>query len=469
MELTLAEIAGISGGTLHGLGGMKPRALALDSRLVEEGDLFAALRGERTDGHLFLNQARQRGAMAALVEETTSVRPEGLALIIVPSCPDALLSLATALRDRFKGPVVAITGTAGKTTTKEMVALLLESAGSVLKSEGNWNTELGLPLALSFLTPAHRFLVQEVGLQKPGDVRLLGRLLRPTTAVITEIGPAHLEYLGSVERILEEKWELVLSLVPGGFAVLNADNVLLRSRKGEIPNALWYGLEEPADFRSLEIRLEGGDTWLTVATPFGEGQFRLPFQGDHLLRDFLASLAVALPLGLSLEQAGNRIAHFQLPQGRGSLVERDGITWVDDSYNANPTSTEAALAAFCRRATGRRLVVLGDMLELGESAATLHRSLGQSIPVGCECLFLLGDLSRHTAKGALENGYPLEKVRHFETMESLQESLRSTLHPGDWVLLKGSRGMQLEKILEEGAIGPRQDDSSRWLDSPRQL
>jgi len=450
VELTLAEIAGISGGTLHGFGGIKPRALVLDSRLVEEGDLFAALRGEHTDGHLFINQARQRGAVAALVEETASVRPEGLALIVVPSCPNALLTLATALRDRFEGPVVAITGTAGKTTTKEMVALLLESAGSVLKSEGNWNTELGLPLALSYLNPAHRFLVQEVGLQKPGDVRLLGRLLRPTTAVITEIGPAHLEHLGSVERILEEKWELVLSLVPGGFAVLNADNVLLRSRKGKTSNALWYGLEEPADFRSLEIRQEGGNTWLTVATPFGEGQFQLPFQGDHLLRDFLASLAVALPLGLSLEQAGNRIVHFQLPQGRGSLVERDGITWVDDSYNANPTSTEAALAAFCRRATGRRLVVFGDMLELGESASIYHHNLGRSIPAGCDYLFLLGDLSRHTGMGALENGFPPGRIRHFDSLESLQESLRRTLRAGDWVLLKGSRGMQLDLILREG-------------------
>lgn len=449
MELTLAEIAGISGGTLHGAGSVKPRALALDSRLVQEGDLFTALRGERTDGHLYLEQARRRGAVAALVEAMPSVRPEGLSMIVVGSCPSALLSLAAILRDRFMGPVVAITGTAGKTTTKEMIALLLESIGPVLKSEGNWNTELGLPLALSYLTPAHRFLVQEVGLQKPGDVRLLGRLLRPTVAIITEIGPAHLEYLGSVERILEEKWELVRSLVPGGLAVLNADSALLRSRKGEIPHALWYGLREPADFSSLEIRQEGAGTWLTVATPLGEGQFRLPFVGDHLLRDFLAALAVALSLGLSLEQAGRGIARFRLPPGRGCLVEREGITWVDDSYNANPTSAEAALAAFCRRATGRRLIVLGDMLELGESAAAFHHSLGRLIPVGCDGLFLFGDLSRHTAKGALENGYPPERIRHFETIKSLQESLRSTLRPGDWVLLKGSRGMQLEKILEE--------------------
>ncbi|MCX5970106.1 MAG: UDP-N-acetylmuramoyl-tripeptide--D-alanyl-D-alanine ligase [Coprothermobacterota bacterium] len=449
MELTLVEIASIVGGTTQGAGSVKPRALALDSRLVLEGDLFAALRGERTDGHLYLEQARRRGAVAALVEATPSVRPEGLSLIVVPSCPSALLRLAAALRERFLGPVVAITGTVGKTTTKEMIALLLESAGPVLKSEGNWNTELGLPLALSYLTPAHRFLVQEIGLQKPGDVRLLARLLRPTTAIITEIGPAHLEYLGSVERILEEKWELVRNLAPGGLAVLNADNALLRFRKEEIPHALWFGLREPADFRSLEIRQEGAGTWLTVATPYGEGQFWLPFVGDHLLRDFLGTLAVVLSLGLSLEQAGSGITRFQLPPGRGCLVEREGIFWVDDSYNANPTSTEAALATFCRRATGRRLVVLGDMLELGESAAILHRNLGGLIPVGCEGLFLFGDLSRHTAKGALENGYPRERIRHFETIESLQDSLRSTLRPGDWVLLKGSRGMHLEKILEE--------------------
>ncbi len=445
----MAEIAGLLGGNLIGEGSEKPRALALDSRLVLEGDLFTALRGERSDGHRYLGQARQRGAVAALVEEMPSVKPEGLSLIIVPSCRGALLSLAAALRDRFMGPVVAITGTAGKTTTKEMTALLLESAGPVLKSEGNWNTELGLPLALSYLTPAHRFLVLEVGLQKPGDVRLLGRLLRPTAAIITEIGPAHMAYLGSVEGILEEKWELVQSLVPGGLAILNADSALLRSRKGEVPQALWYSLREPADFRSLEIRQVDAGTYLTVATPFGEGQFQLPFRGDHLLRDFLAALAAALSLGLSLGQAECGITHFSLPPGRGRLVEREGIFWVDDSYNANPTSTEAALAAFCQRATGRRLVVLGDMLELGESAETLHRSLGKLIPGDCECLFLFGDLSRYTAEGALENGYPPGRIRHFDTMESLQESLRLTLRPGDWVLLKGSRGMQLEKILEE--------------------
>jgi UDP-N-acetylmuramoyl-tripeptide--D-alanyl-D-alanine ligase len=383
------------------------------------------------------------------VEEMPEDREERLSLIVVPSCPGALLVLAAALRDSFGGPVVAITGTAGKTTTKEMTALLLESAGPVLKSEGNWNTELGLPLALSYLTPAHRFLVQEVGLQKPGDVRLLGSILRPTVAIITEIGPAHLEYLGSVERILEEKLELLGSLTPGGLAILNADSDLLRSRKGEISKALWFSLHEPADIRPLETRLEDEGMYVTVATPFGEGQFHLPFQGDHLLRDFLAALAAALSLGLSLEQAGEGIARFRLLPGRGCLVKQEGIFWVDDSYNANPTSSEAALIAFCQRAAGRRLVVLGDMLELGESASTYHRNLGRSIPAGCDFLFLLGDLSRHTAMGALENGYPPGKIRHFDSLESLQDSLRWTLRPGDWVLLKGSRGMHLDKILRE--------------------
>jgi UDP-N-acetylmuramoyl-tripeptide--D-alanyl-D-alanine ligase len=449
MALTLGEIAARVVAEFSGKDTIRPRTLALDSRRVEGGDLFCAIRGEHTDGHRHLAEAAFRGACCALVEEIPPDAPLGFPLMMVPSVPAAMLEIARAIREAFRGPVVAITGTVGKTTTKEMTALLLESQGPVLKSEGNWNTELGLPLALSRLRPEHRTMVLELGLQRFGDIRLLAETLHSQVGVITEIGPAHLEYLGSVERILEEKWELVKALAPGGLAVLNGDSMSLREKAAGMERILFFGLARANDLYPLTIRENEGGMNVFLHTPVGNAEFKLPFIASHWLRDFLAALGVAISLGVSLEQAADLIQSFQLPAGRGRQVVKEGVHWVDDSYNANPTSMESALISFLQQAQGRAVVVLGDMLELGPSGEDLHRQLGRQMPASVDHLFLLGPLSAFTAEGALEVGLPASHIHHFHALEPLREDLHNTLRPGDWVLLKGSRGMKLNMILQE--------------------
>lgn len=364
-SLNLNQICELSGGILQGNGDAVANSVIIDSRQVEPGSIFFCLQGQHTDGHLYLAEAFKNGAIAAVVEKDV-IAPAGFHLIRVPSTGQALLRLAAHWRSLFHPRTIAITGTAGKTTTKELIAFLLEDQAPVLKSAGNQNTEFGIPLTLFRLDETHQYLILELALQEPGDVSLLANLAQPEVGVLTEVGPAHLEFMGSLERVLEEKWSL-FSYLPkrGGVAVLNGDNPLIRQR--HLPagiKTVYYSFGGVGDV-SGRLTREEEQPEIEINAFGSHVSFSLPFAGNHLIKDFLAAFTVCTILGLKTEDMACKIMSFQIPSGRGRThALKEGVFLIDDSYNANPLSALAALEDLSRRASKRRIAVLADMLEL---------------------------------------------------------------------------------------------------------
>lgn len=449
--VSLERIANICEGKLYGRGDCIPLSIVLDSRVVSRGDLFVCIKGQRTDGHLYLVDAFRKGAIGALVEKVPPGFPGSWNLIQVSSTPDALLKLARFWRDSFHPVVVAVTGTVGKTTTKEMVALMLSQSFTVLKSEGNLNTEFGVPLTIFKLNEKPQFLVLELGLQKPGDIERLTKVARPQVGIITQIGPAHLEYLGSVDNILKEKLRLIEHLPAGGIVVLNKDNKYLASiRPRENLNTVYYSLKEKAEIRGKILRQEENQTLLNVESQGKAFDFSLPFTGKAFIEDFLAAFSACFLLGVSPQAMSRALQNFKILPGRGEVkCLPNGVWLIDDSYNSNPTSLFASLENFVSLAKGRKIAVLGDMLELGKDAAFWHRKAGESLPQEINLFFLVGKLVREIARGAIRNGLDRSRIQCFESHDELNFYLKNSLKPGDWVLVKGSRGMGMERIIEE--------------------
>jgi UDP-N-acetylmuramoyl-tripeptide--D-alanyl-D-alanine ligase len=450
MEMTLVQIAQMTSGILHGPEDGIALDLKLDSRQILPGDLLVCLVGERVDGHSYVEQAFGRGAIAVMVERDISL-PATMTQIRVSSTQQALFDLASGLRKHFLGQVIAITGTAGKTTTKDFTVSLLASRGAVHASMGNLNTELGIPLIFYRMPSDTQFLVLELGLQKPGDIRLLAQMVRPDIGLITEIGPAHLEYLGSVEQILAEKWELLQTLPDGATILLNYDSVLLREAR--IPTgkrAVYFGMNAGADLRGT-IRSENRDrTRLRIEGLGGEWEADLPFFGSHLVRDFLGAFALGLILEAAPKEMLARAEGFELPEGRGRISRlAGGVSLIDESYNANPLSVRAALDVLAVRTGGRRIAVLGDMLELGQESKSYHRQIGKIATARADMLFFYGPLSADAAVAARQAGMPRDAVRHFLDRVELTKAVKAALQSSDCLLVKGSRGMHLEELIRE--------------------
>ncbi len=449
LNLSLGQISLISAGNLAGDSNVLATSVAIDSRQVQAGAIFFCLKGQHTDGHLYLTEAFERGAVAAIVERDV-ISPPGLHLIHVSSTRQALFRLATHWRSSFHPLTVAITGTVGKTTTKELISFLLEEKAPVLKSAGNQNTEYGIPLTVFRLEDRHQYLILELALQEPGDISFLAELARPQIGVLTEIGPAHLEFMGSLEKILEEKWSL-FSYLPAdaGVAVLNGDNPLIRRKS--LPaclRAVYYSLGGEGDV-SGKLVAEGNKPRIEVNVFGSTVTLSLPFAGRHFIKDFLAAAAVCSVLGLNLKGLADKIMSFPIPPGRGRVISlKKGISLIDDAYNANPLSSLAALEDLSRKEGGRKIAVLADMLELGENAPLFHQELGAACPSLVDELFLFGSLALEIGKGALANGMPASSVRNFFSRDDLVKALRKFLKPGDWILVKGSRGMQMNSVVK---------------------
>lgn len=448
--MNIAQIAQMTSGILHGPGESVPLDLKLDSRQILPGDLFVCLAGEKVDGHWFLEEAVRRGAIAAMVERELPF-PVNLSQIRVSSTRQALLDLAVGLRNRFGGQVVAITGTAGKTTTKDLTVSLLADRGAVYAGIGNLNTELGIPLVFFRMPADAQLLVLELGMQKLGDIRLLAQIVRPDIGLITEIGPAHLEYLGSIEQILVEKWELVQALPDGATILLNYDNAFLR--EAPIPigkRAVYFGMDPGADLRGT-IRSEGSDgTRVRIEGLGGEWEANLPFVGFHLVRDFLGAFSLGLVLGATPKEMLDRVEGFQLPEGRGRVLRLSGdVRLIDESYNANPLSVRAALDTLAVHAAGRRIAVLGDMLELGRASEFYHRQMGELAAARADLLFFYGPMSVHAAAAARKAGMPSDTVQHFLDRVELTQAVKRAIQSSDCLLVKGSRGMHLEDLIDE--------------------
>ncbi len=421
-----------------------------DSRALARDDLFVALRGERFDGHEFVAAAAQAGAAGALVAADAAARFEDsrLPLLLVPDTRLALGDLAAYWRGKFLLPLVAVTGSSGKTTVKEMLAAILrEAAGApeaVLATQGNLNNDIGVPLMLLRLRAHHRYAVIEMGMNHAGEIAYLTRLARPDVALVTNAGTAHLEFLGTREAIARAKGEVFQGLAPGGTAVINADDAFAPLWRDAVAGhpVLEFGLERPVPV-SASYRLQADSTDLALRLPAGEVAARLAVPGLHNVRNALAAAAAAAALEIAPDAIAAGLAAFKGVKGR--LQRKPGLNGaalIDDTYNANPESVEAAIAVLAA-AGGTRLLVLGDMGELGSGAGELHGEIGaRARAAGLDALLALGPASVQAAHAFGEG------ARHFERIEDLLAELENRLAPGVTVLVKGSRFMQMERVVK---------------------
>jgi len=459
---TLQEIAEATGGRLIGEAQAVVCAVSTDSRQVAPGELFVPLKGERFDGHDFITTAAGRGVTAFLMAESWLAAhglPAGASAVAVEDTLRALGDLAAWHRRRFDLKLVAVTGSNGKTTTKEMLARILAQTGPGLKTEGNLNNLIGLPLTLFRLTGRERWAVVEIGMSEFGEIDRLAEIADPQVGIITNAFPAHLETLGSVEGVARAKGELFLRLKEGAVAVYNVDDPLVSSCPTHLNvTRLTFGLRG-AEVSSASIKSLGkeGESF-TLRLPDGEEQVTLKAYGRHNIYNALAAAAAAHALGVPGQVIRQGLEEFTPYDKRFQLEEVAGVTLIDDSYNANPASMAAALATLQEVAGGARTAaVLGDMLELGLGTEEAHRELGGKAAATVERLYLLGQLATEVKKGALEAGLPAERIVHAATHEELARELAAWLEPGDCVLFKGSRGMKMEKVATavKEALAPK--------------
>jgi UDP-N-acetylmuramoyl-tripeptide--D-alanyl-D-alanine ligase len=446
LTFTAGEILSATGAQPSGPPGPAVRGVSIDTRSLKPGELFVAIRGKRFDGHDFIPEAFRQGAAAALVDGR-EIRAPGC-LYRAADTLKALGDLARFHRDRFDLPVVAITGSSGKTTTKEMTRHLLSAKAEVLAAPGTQNNQVGVPLALFRLTAKPWAAVLELGTNQWGEIGRLTQISRPTLGVCLNIGKAHLETFGSLAGVLRAKGELWEKLDSGAALVLNADDPLLweagRRLKRRI---LWFGCRPSADVRAERIAAEGCSTRAKIN---GRWDLALPLPGRHNLMNALAALTCAQALGMDLRFCAERLSSAAPVPGRLAAREIEGCLFLDDTYNANPDSFHAALEVLKGiPAAGRRVVVCGDMLEQGEAAAVLHAELGRRIAAsGVEALAAVGPLSGGLAEAARQGGLPAQKIWRFKSAREAGEFLLGFLKEGDVVLVKGSRGMKMEEALE---------------------
>jgi UDP-N-acetylmuramoyl-tripeptide--D-alanyl-D-alanine ligase len=361
---------------------------------------------------------------------------------------EALTALARSYAERFRIPKIAVTGSNGKTTTKDMIAAVLRRSGKVLATEGNFNNHVGLPLTLFGLRSSHRYAVLEMGMSNPGEIRSLSMTARPGLAVVTNIGPAHLEGMGSREAIRDEKLSIIAGFPGGrGTLILNVDDPMLCDFRPPAGTRLvTFGIQR-GKIRPADLRL-GPDGCASFR--IGRTAFRVPVPGLHNVYNALAAIAVALHLRVPKAEIAAALASFSAPKFRMQVRRLHGVTVLDDCYNANPASVRAALATLAAHETrGRRVAVLGDMLELGSEAERLHTEIGHYlVEMGVDELFTFGALSGHIDRAARVKGLPRKAAHHYDDLDKLMGDLAATLVPGDTLLVKGSRGMRLERVCE---------------------
>lgn len=449
--VTLEDISKAIGGVLIGNKAQCVTGVSVDSRTVQAGQLFFALAGERTDGHRYVRMSAEHGAVGAVVSRPVDA-PDGFPLIYVADTLWALGCLANWYRAQFDIPVVGVTGSAGKTTTKEMIAAALSARYSVLKSVGNLNTEIGVPLTLFGLRRHHTAVVLEMAMRGRGQIDWLASIARPKIGVITNIGWAHLGLLGSRQNIALAKSELLYRLPEDGVAVLNADDEYFDFCRRQAPcRVVTYGYKKPAIVRATKVQVdEQGRVHCTARIGREQASLFVPFSGLHNLSNALAALAVASLLQVSLEDATARIAETEPAAKRMQIhYTPKQVAVVDDTYNANPASVSAALHTLKHLANGsRRVVILGDMLELGDEAPKLHREVGKQVAqVGAKMFVAVGELAEEMVKGAQDCPHP-PVCQIYPDSATAATKVPDWVQPGDVVLVKGSRALQMEQVVK---------------------
>lgn len=445
VAFTLAAAAEACGGKFYGDDGLLTQSVTsvtIDSRAVAPGSLFIAIRGERFDGHDFFEVAFDAGALCCVSEKPV----EGKPYILVASTQDAFQMLAAYYRLLFPILAVAISGSVGKTTTKELVAGVLAQKYCVLKNEGNLNNQTGVPLTIFRLEPTHEAAVIEMGMNHLGEISNLARIVRPDICVLTNIGEAHIEYLGSKEGILQAKMEMLEFMKPGGHIVVNGDDPLLAKLADRYSNVITVGVGENNVVRAIDmvdLGLQG-----TRFTAVCEGE-RLPFHihcpGAHMVMNALTALAVGKLLGVDQERIQTGISGYTPPSGRMHIVKAKSITVISDAYNANPTSMAASLGILAK-AEGRKVCILGDMFELGEAEKQYHYEIGRiAAELQIDLILCVGRLAEHIFESATQNG---ANTLHFADKEQLLTALPSLIQPKDTVLVKASHGMRLDTVAD---------------------
>ena len=446
-KLTVQQIAAAVGGKLtQGNSGVTIKNVCTDTRRLKPGDLFVALAGERFDGHNYVKQAAEAGAAALMLAKSTPDLPPDIPVVMVPHTLTAMQKLAKYNRSRFDIPVIGITGSNGKTTTKDLVAAVMSSRFSVLKTKGNFNNEIGLPLTLLELDDRYNAVVVEMGMRGRGQIDALCLIAGINAAVITNIGEAHLELLGSVENIAQAKGEILEHVSADGFAVIPAAEPALAQAHRCRGRVITFGVNCPADYTAADIEIKSRTTKFTAVTPVGKITVELPLAGRHNIANALAALAVGVNCGLSLEEAAEGLKAVEITGMRLQVVETGSITIINDTYNANPDSTKAALETLQDMAGGRRQVaVLGSMFELGPREEKGHYEAGLAA-ANVDLLVAVGELAEKIAEGGRAAG--VKHVQWFDGKTAAIEYLKKSLRPHDIVLIKGSRGMKMEEITQ---------------------
>jgi len=429
------------------------RGVSIDTRTLEPGDLFVALTGENRDGHEFAAEALKKGAAAALVSRQPPGVLDDSPLLMVNDTQAGLEGLGRAARARSKARIVAVTGSAGKTTTKEMLRLILARSGAVAASAASYNNHWGVPLSLARMPLESAFGVFEIGMNHAGEIRSLVKFVRPHVAVVTTIAPAHLEHFGTVEAIADAKAEIFEGIEPGGTAILPAENphfdrLMAHAKASGVSNILAFGKSTSADARLLSATTQG-DGQNVLATI---GKMRLAFSvsaaGGHIAMNAIAALLAARELGADVARGADELADFAALKGRGARFLAGGLEVIDESYNANPASMAAAIELLAKaepKRGGRRIAALGDMRELGPDSASLHKALARNLAAArADLVFLCGLNMR-----ALWSALPAKTRGHYaETSSELAPEMMRTLKAGDVVLVKGSFGSRMSVVID---------------------
>lgn len=414
-----------------------------DTRTLEPGSLFVVLRGAR-DGHDFIPAAMEKGAAAVLCTRRVGDYPA----IYVDNPRTALGKIAQAERHRLNLKVVAVTGSVGKSTTKEMIAQVLSGTFRTAKTPVNHNNDIGVPMAILAIPEDTQTAVLEMGMNHFREIAYLSHIGQPDLGVIVNVGTAHIEYLGSVQGIRQAKMEIVEGMPKDGKLFLNGDNDMLRDL-AEKPQqeVIYFGMGENSAVRAMDIC--SGDGKLRFTVKAGEASFpvELPMEGMHFVSDAMAAVAVALELGVNPEDISRRLGDFQNMEGRQEILKTENYTIIKDTYNAGPESMAAALNVLGAQ-SGRKIAVLGDMLELGDCAEAEHYRIGRIAAEKADMVFAYGSNAERVQIGTITGGMPTARSQCFATHEALIAALRRTAKPGDVFLFKGSRGMHMEKALE---------------------
>ena len=448
--ITIQELLEAVGGTLLGQADLSRTVSQVDtdSRDIHPGSLFIPLVGERFDGHAYLDAALEAGAAGCLTARPWPERREDRFYIQVADTEKALGDLARWYKDRFQIPCIGVTGSVGKTTAKDMIAAVLGVKYKVLKTEGNFNNNIGLPLTLLRLDASYQAAVLEMGMDKFGEIDYLSGIVQPDIGVITNIGDAHIEKLGSRENIFRAKCELIPHIRTGGLLILNADDALLATLRGRTPvDTVFCGKAEGAEYRS---QVTGGDgvshIHCHLTTPRMDREVKIPALGEHMIYPTLIAAAAGERLGLTPDEIQRGLARFVPTRMRMNLVQRgENITILDDTYNANPQSMRAAIQVLSDSHSAWKAAVLGDMFELGPYSPALHMEVGEYLgKQGIHCLVAVGDEAKHIAQGAEKSG--VERVFYCRTKDEAEKILPEIVKPDSTILVKASRGMKLEDL-----------------------